>query len=171
MLSCPGLSMNKKLMQKRLEESGVFLPDEAHTPMHLFYLVWEPLISHASSFYATRPFGAPRQADVTRCSELLGPRFSELLVDDALEGKSTDEVGSVLYMYLIQFLDCEVDLLSVQAVLATVMPFSMPCTLLNGFTLLVCGAFQARLGPSLAAKLRRRALAFVLDQEDRVPED
>ena len=91
--------------------------------------------------------------------------------DDALEGKSTDEVANVLYMYLIQFLDCEVDLLNVQAILATIMPFSMSCTLLNAFTVLVCGTFRARLGPSLAAKLRRRALAFVLDQEDRVSND
>ena len=74
-------------------------------------------------------------------------------------------------MYLFQFLGCEVDLLSVQAVLATVMPFSMPCTLLNAFTLLVCGAFQARLGPSLTAKLRRRALAFALYQEGRVSDE
>ena len=139
--------------------------------MHLFYLVWEPVIFHASSFYATKAVGRPRGVDVTRCSEILGPRFSELLGDDALEGKATDEVASVLYMYLMQFLDCEVDLLSVQAVLAAVMPFSMPCTLLNAFILLVCWAFQARLGPSLAAKLRRRALAFVLDQEDRVSDD
>ena len=60
-------------------------------------------------------------------------------------------------MYLMQFLDCEVDLINVQAVLAKAMPFSMRCTLLDSFTLLVCGAFQERLGPSLAAKLRFRA--------------
>ena len=98
MLHCPGPSTNKLGLQTRLEESGVFLPDEAHTPMHLFYLVWEPLISHASSFYVTKGRGAQRQADVRRCSELLGPRFSELLGDDALAGKSTEEVANVLCM-------------------------------------------------------------------------
>ena len=131
MLNCPGLNISNQVIEKRLEDSGVLLPDEAHTPMHLFYLVWEPLITYASSFYVTKARGTPRQIDVTRCSELLGPRFSELLGDDALEGKPTDEVANILYMHLLHILDCDVDLLNVQAVFATVMPFSMSCTLLS----------------------------------------
>ena len=109
-LNCEGIVASSPRVAERIEASGVLLHTE-YTPMHLVYLVWEPLMEHVASFYTARQGerGRPRQAlDVARCSEPLRPRFNELFHQDALEGKSTDEAANWLYFHLLGFLGCGV---------------------------------------------------------------
>ena len=140
--------------------------------MHLLYLAWEPLITFASEVLCPRRGrGRTRDfEDVGRCAALCGARFKQLFGDDALETLDTTSLVEWLAMFLNDFLGTEVDLASIRDAVALVIPFSLESTKLHAFTLLVCGAFHKRLGPTLTAKVKRGALALALNLDDPVPQ-
>ena len=112
--------------------------------------MWEPLSAFVGDIVRPKTVQGGRkrvqalggrkraQPDAGRCSSLLGPHFTQLFGGDALEPMATTDAVEWLALHLNEILGLEVDAVSIRDAVAGVIPFSLECTRLNAFTLLVC---------------------------------
>ena len=172
-LGCSFIAGHHQQLEAFLNASGMFPGTTEYNMKHLVYLCWGPLITFAAQVCCPKQRTSERPRDcvnVGRCLELIGPHFKAILGDDALNAQPTLVVCDWLAIFIYDFLGCDLDAESIRDVVSAAIPFTLESTQLSGFTLLVSGAFQQRLGPTLTTKLKRKALALALDLEDLKPE-